>query len=167
MRNMAVCFSIKLNLIVFILSIYMCLVALAISKVRTRGFSCLSVDFQDNHLHVQSMIISVSQIVKRWISIADDLTWRIRLVRTSRTDNLTLLLLSSGSVFADWLLLDLQLTEKHVTLIVFNLHLLIHVAILFHIVKLTDSPIRGIVIPHLFLIAKFVRKLRVLSLIAT
>jgi hypothetical protein len=113
------------------------------------------------------MIISVSQIVKRWISITDDLTWRIRLVRTSRTDNLTLLLLSSGSVFADWLLLDLKLTEKHVTLIVFNLHLLIHVAILFHIVKLTDSPIRGIVIPHLFLIAKFVRKLRVLSLIAT
>ena len=78
------------------------------------------------------MIISVSQVVKRRISIADDLTSWNRLVTIGRRDDLTFLLLSSSSVLADWLLLDLELTEKHVALILFNLPLLIQVAILFY-----------------------------------
>jgi hypothetical protein len=62
---------------------------------------------------------------------------------TGSNDLTTLLFLSSGSVLANGLLLDLELAEKHITLVLLDLSLFIHVIVI--VVKITHSPVRGII----------------------
>lgn len=93
---------------------------------------------------------SVSDIIKRWIGIVDDLGACAWLVATSRSDYLPcLLLLSSCSMLANRFLLDFELAEKHVALVFLNPHLFLHVIVI--IVEFAHSPIRSVVIALLML----------------
>ena len=94
---------------------------------------------------IWSAFESVSDIIERWVSIVHDWTASALLVATTTGSNdlTTFLFLSSGSVLAHGLLLDLELAEKHITLVFLDLSLFIHVIVI--VVKITHSPVRGII----------------------
>jgi len=88
---------------------------------------------------------------------------------TSGSDDLpTLLLLSSGSMLANGFFLDLELAEKHITLVVLDVHLLFHVIVI--VGKVAHSPVRGVVVITFLLVSaatKLLVVIRVLLLVAT
>jgi len=70
-------------------------------------------------------------------------------------------------VLAQRLLLDFELAEKHIALVLLNLHLLLHVIVV--IVEFAHSPVRSVIISHLlgWAATKLLVEVGVLHLVAT
>ena len=112
--------------------------------------NCTSVVIGPNiKVQTWSMVESVSDIIERRVGVVHDLGASTRLVTTlsGSNDLPSLLLLSSGSMLAHRFLLDFELTEKHIALVLLNLHLLLHVIVIF--VEFAHSPVWSVVISSL------------------